>query len=228
MCIDVSEETAASIFRVQVSPEGGDRRFPCNICTCLLDCVISSHLHTPCFSHFLLVHWMLLLNHHCLKIATNVMSIRVKNVVTGKGIQVGIECKWVQWCGVNWRDLCEVILFWSEVKRSEVSYGEILGDKSTMYIRVTLYWGYLIVLWLFHLVCIFYCGCFNLFYGVWECVCVGFVMCGCFGNMCTCIYCVLYCLYCVFVLFCLCILIIICCVCTSVRTTATEWQLSCS
>ena len=23
-------------------------------------------------------------------------------------------------------------------------------------------------------------------------VCVGFVMCGCFGNMCTCIYCVLY------------------------------------
>jgi len=28
------------------------------------------------------------------------------------------------------------------------------------------------------------------------CVCVGFVMCGCFGNLCTCIYCVLYCLYC--------------------------------
>ena len=31
--------------------------------------------------------------------------------------------------------------------------------------------------------------------------CVCFVMCGCFGNMCTYIYCVLYCLYCVFVLF---------------------------
>ena len=30
------------------------------------------------------------------------------------------------------------------------------------------------------------------------CVFVGFVMCGCFGNMCSCIYCVLYCLYCVF------------------------------
>ena len=54
------------------------------------------------------------------------------------------------------------------------------------------------------------------------CVCVGFVVCGCFGNMCTCIYCVLYCLYCVFVLFLLCIFIPICCVCTSVRTTATE------
>ena len=39
------------------------------------------------------------------------------------------------------------------------------------------------------------------FCNVGVCVCVGFVMCGCFGNMCTCIYCVLYCLYCVFVLF---------------------------
>ena len=37
-----------------------------------------------------------------------------------------------------------------------------------------------------------------LFCNVWVCVCVGFVMCGCFGNMCTCIYCVLYGLYCVF------------------------------
>jgi hypothetical protein len=36
---------------------------------------------------------------------------------------------------------------------------------------------------------------------VWLCVCVGFVICGCFGNMCTCIYCV-------FVLFRLCIIII--------------------
>ena len=47
----------------------------------------------------------------------------------------------------------------------------------------------------------------------------------------TCVYLylpVLYCLYCVFVLFRLCILILICFVCTSVRTTATEWQLSCS
>ena len=35
---------------------------------------------------------------------------------------------------------------WSEVKwrEEEVSYGEVLGDKSTMYIRVTLYLGYLL------------------------------------------------------------------------------------
>ena len=47
-------------------------------------------------------------------------------------------------------------------------------------------------------------------------------------KICTGIYCVLYCLYCVFVLFPLCIFILICFVCTSVRTTATEWQLNCS
>jgi len=40
------------------------------------------------------------------------------------------------------------------------------------------------------------------FYNVWFCVCVGFVMCGCFGNMCTFIYCafVLFRLY-IFILF---------------------------
>ena len=40
---------------------------------------------------------------------------------------------------------------------------------------------------------------------VWVGVCVCFVMCGCFDNMCTCIYGVFYCLYCVLVLFLLCI-----------------------
>ena len=55
-------------------------------------------------------------------------------------------------------------------------------------------------------------------------VCVGFVMCGCFGNMCTCIYCVLYFFVLCFLLFRLCVFILICFVCTSVRTTATEWK----
>jgi len=31
------------------------------------------------------------------------------------------------------------------------SYGTVLGERRIMYIRVTLYWGYLIILWLFHL-----------------------------------------------------------------------------
>ena len=49
-----------------------------------------------------------------------------------------------------------------------VKPGEVLGDRSTLYIRVTLYWGYLIVFWLFHL-------------GVFCTVVVltSFVMCGC-------------------------------------------------
>jgi hypothetical protein len=103
------------------------------------------------------------------------------------------------WCGVNWTDLCEVILFWtavqwsevkwsevkwSEVKWSEVKWSEVkwakvnIGDVSAMYIIVILYWGHLIVLWLFHLVRILYCGC-NWFCNVRVCVCVGFVKCGC-------------------------------------------------
>ena len=65
------------------------------------------------------------------------------------------------------------------------------------------------------------------------------VMCGCFGNMCTCIYCVLvmcvhvfteFCIFCTvfFILLRVCTFILICFVCTTVRTTATEWQLNCS
>jgi len=71
-----------------------------------------------------------------------------------------------------------------------VNYGEVLGDKSAMYVHycdlilrvlayiVTISFGYIL-----------YCGCFNLFCNacvcVCVCVCVGFVMCGCFGDMCT-------------------------------------------
>jgi hypothetical protein len=32
---------------------------------------------------------------------------------------------------------------------------------------------------LFHVMCILYCGCFNLFCNVWVCVCMGFVVCRC-------------------------------------------------
>jgi len=43
-----------------------------------------------------------------------------------------MKCSDVEWTG----DLCEVILFWSQEKWSE--FGEVLGDKNAMYIRVTL------------------------------------------------------------------------------------------
>ena len=37
------------------------------------------------------------------------------------------------------------------LKWGEVGYGEVLVDKDAVYIRVTLYWVYLSILWLFHL-----------------------------------------------------------------------------
>jgi hypothetical protein len=127
---------------------------------------------------------------------------------------------------VNWCDLCEVILFWSEVKWSEVSYAEVLGDKSTMYIRVTLYLGYLFVLWLFHFVCILYCGCFNLFCKMW-CVYL-WVFDNCVGAL---VICVLVftvpCIVCSVFLYCFSYVYLFLFV-TSVRTAATEWQLNCS
>ena len=79
-------------------------------------------------------------------------------------------------CGIYVLGVSDFVLKWSEVKWS---YGEVLVDKGTMYDRVTVHWGYLIVLWLFHVVCILCCGCFNLFCTVLVCVCVDFVICGC-------------------------------------------------
>jgi hypothetical protein len=91
-----------------------------------------------------------------------------------------------------------------------VSYGEVLVDTGAMYIRVTLYCGHLIILRLFHLgisctvfvlictvvvlictVAVLYCFvmcvvCVCVWGGGCDvCVCVGFVMCGCFGFMYT-------------------------------------------
>ena len=162
--------------------------------------------------------------------------------------------KCVKCSDVEWTDVIYVKRFCFEVKWVTL---QSLGTK----VPCTVGWPYIggifIVLWLFHFVCVLYCGCFNLFCNVWVgvyvvvcvwvCVCVCVCvrerqrereeevsMCGCFDNsvgvsvMCTCIYCILYCLYCVFVLFRLCIFILICCVCTSVRTIATEWKLNCS
>ena len=122
--------------------------------------------------------------------------------VLGRGPAVEKHCSSIPFHTPNVHTFAPYTVKWFyfEVKWSELRWS--FGDKTAMYISVTLYWGYLIVLWLFYLVCILCCGCFNLIRNVWVCVCVGFVMCGCvcmcgcFGNMCTCTYCVLYCLYC--------------------------------
>jgi len=47
----------------------------------------------------------------------------------------------VKWCEVEWTDVIYVKWFYfelSDVKWIEVNYGEVLGDKSAMHIRVTL------------------------------------------------------------------------------------------
>jgi len=81
----------------------------------------------------------------------------------------------------------------------------------TMYIRVTLYWGYLMY-------CDYFVWCVSCSVVVLTCfVMCGWVHMGCFGNMCTCIYCVLYYLHCVFVLFRLCTFIFICFACASCK-----------
>ena len=90
----------------------------------------------------------------------------------------------------------------------------------------TLVWPYTEGTWLYCDYFIWCVSCTVVVLTVWVCVLVFWQSCGYFGNVRTCIYCVLYCLYCVFVLFRLCIFILICFVCTSVRTTATEWQLN--
>jgi hypothetical protein len=54
------------------------------------------------------------------------------------------KVKWSEVSEVNWNEV-------TEVKWNEVSYDDVLVDKVAMYIRVTLYCGRLIILWLFHL-----------------------------------------------------------------------------
>jgi len=103
----------------------------------------------------------------------------------------------VMWSVVMWSEL--TWFMWSDfvLKWREVSYGEVPGDESTMYIRVTLYWGYLIVLWLFHLVCILYCGCFNWFCDVWVSVYGGVLVIWVLVFTVFCIVCIAF-LYCFF------------------------------
>ena len=130
------------------------------------------------------------------------------------------------WSVVTWSEL--MWFMWSGfiLKWSEMSYGVGLGDKSAVYIRMSLYWGYLIVLWLFHVgisctafvltcfvvcMCVCMCGLCNLWV-FWQ-------LCGCLGNMCTCIYCV--CLYCFIYVY---LFLFV----SSLRTIVTEWKFNCS
>jgi hypothetical protein len=66
--------------------------------------------------------------------------------------------KWsdVKCSDVGWIDVIDVTWFYFDVKWSEVSYGEVLVDKSAMYIRVTLYWLYrAYFIWVYLALCLF-------------------------------------------------------------------------
>ena len=95
----------------------------------------------------------------------------VKNVVTSKGIQSGglSVNKWsdVKCSDVEWTDVTYVKWLCSEVKWI---YGEVLGDKSTMY--CTLGWPYTEGTWLY---CDYLIWCVSCTVVVLTC----FVMCGC-------------------------------------------------
>jgi uncharacterized membrane protein len=124
------------------------------------------------------------------------------------------------------RKKIEKFPFFSSTDKNQTSFLGIMLYYSEF--PCTLGWPYTVGTWLY---CDYFIWCVSCTvvvvtsFVMCGCVC----MCGCFGNMCTCIYCVLYFLYCLFyVSFRLCIFSLICCVCTSVRTTATEWQLNCS
>jgi hypothetical protein len=71
---------------------------------------------------------------------------RIPSLTMRGGILDGVMWSVVMWGELTWYMWSDFILKWSEV-----SYGEVLVDKGAIYIRVTLYCGHLIILWLFHL-----------------------------------------------------------------------------
>jgi hypothetical protein len=104
--------------------------------------------------------------------------------------------------------------------KRDVVFLSSLGRKYRVH-QGDLCWGYLIVLWLFRLVCILYCGCLT-----------SFVTCGCLVS---CVGVVVIRVH-VFTVFCIvCTVFLYCSVyvylflfITSVRTAATEWKLNCN
>ena len=96
-----------------------------------------------------------------------------------------------------------------------IVYDKLLKHRQSFWITMyTLGWPYTEGNWLY---CDYFIWCVSCTVVILTC----FVMCVCFGNICTCIYCV-------FVLFRLCIFILICFVRTNLRTTAIGWQINCS
>jgi hypothetical protein len=115
----------------------------------------------------------------------NAFRKRVKSVVTGKRIVVGIVCEYVVWT-----DVIYVKLFYFVVKWATVNLGDNCAKYT--YVRVTCTEG----TWLY-CDCFIWCVSFTVFVltgcVMCVCVCVCVCVCGCFVNICTCVYCVFVC-----------------------------------
>ena len=107
----------------------------------------------------------------------------------------GVKCSDLEWTDVIYvKWFCLEVQF-NEVKCSEVSYVEVLADK----VPCTIGWPYTECTWLYcdyFIWCVSWTvvvlTCFVICVCVCVCVCGGGVFwqsCGCFGNICTCIYC---------------------------------------
>jgi hypothetical protein len=116
-------------------------------------------------------------------------SLRVKNVVTSREFKWGLSVN--KWCDVKcsdveWTGLIYVKLFYFDMKLYELLW--IFGTI----VLCTLGWHYTEGTWFY---CAYFiwcvsCAVFAVTYCVMcvcVCVCGGFIMCGCFINMCTCI-----------------------------------------
>ena len=161
--------------------------------------------------------------------------------------------KWVKWSDVEWTDVICVKWFYFKVKWNE--WSEVMWSELTWYVwsDFILKWSWMSevseVKWVTSkflgtklpctlglpctedtwLCCDYFIWCVSctvvVLSNIWACVFVGFVMCGCFDNyvgvlvICvlsftTFLYCFVYVYLFLFV--------------TSVRITATEWELNCS
>jgi len=149
-----------------------------------------------CFLSFSLYLSTYCCNNHCslwstIDITSNTrLCVTSQTAVISSTILMSRYYLEVMWSVVMWGEL--TWFMWSNfiIKWSEVIYGEVLVDRGAMYIRMTLYCGHLIILWLFHLgisctAFVLICTVVGLYCIVMcVCVCVGFVMCVC---VCVCV-----------------------------------------
>ena len=122
-----------------------------------------------------------------IKMLTDIWSSVFPEVTLRSGIWVRISevmRSVVMWSELTWYMWSDFVLKWSELKWSELHWSS--WGQSTMHIWVTLYWGYLIVLWLFHW-CVSCTVAVLICFVIRVCGCVYVLVCG-LCNVWVCVY----------------------------------------